>query len=263
MTPAMSRTGADAALRALVYELLDAHLDTIELAQRADGGRMPPLLRAGGYELAWRAHLDYLRALERTGRALLAVAAPPPLAPPPAAVASATPPPPPPPPTPPPRPAPARPPAAPPMRERPAPVSDAAVLIGIALALAVCGLVWLWGGLAGALFGRGWTSSALPELLEVLVRLPTHLGHPAAAWPAAARPRLPGTLALYLTLLALLTTAVAILRSALRLTGALGRGNGAGARWAGACELRTLRRGGDRRVRRPGRRAERSSATTC
>ena len=91
MTPAMSRTGADAALRALVYELLDAHLDTIELAQRADGGRMPPLLRAGGYELAWRAHLDYLRALERTGRALLAVAAPPPLAPPPAAVASATP----------------------------------------------------------------------------------------------------------------------------------------------------------------------------
>src|SRR5579875_3814167 len=71
MTPAMSRTGADAALRALVYELLDAHLDTIELAQRA--------------------HLDYLRALERTGRALLAVAAPPPLAPPPAAVASATP----------------------------------------------------------------------------------------------------------------------------------------------------------------------------
>jgi len=149
------------------------------------------------------------------------------------------------------------------MRERPAPVSDAAVLIGIVLALAVCGLVWLWGGLAGALFGRGWTSSALPELLEVLVRLPTHLGHPAAAWPAAARPRLPGTLALYLTLLALLTTAVAILRSALRLTGALGRGNGAGARWAGACELRTLRRGGDRRVRRPGRRAERSSATTC
>src|SRR5579875_1246411 len=101
MTPAMSRTGADAALRALVYELLDAHLDTIELAQRADGGRMPPLLRAGGYELAWRAHLDYLRALERTGRALLAVAAPPPLAPPPAAVASATPRTPPPPATPP------------------------------------------------------------------------------------------------------------------------------------------------------------------
>ena len=46
-------------LTALLYELLDAHLDTLELA-------------ADLLEERWRAHLDYLRALERTGRELLA-----------------------------------------------------------------------------------------------------------------------------------------------------------------------------------------------
>jgi hypothetical protein len=46
-------------LIALGYELLDAHLDTIDLA-----AEMP--------EDAWRAHLDYLRVLQRTGRGLLA-----------------------------------------------------------------------------------------------------------------------------------------------------------------------------------------------
>lgn len=54
MMPPPSRS-----LIALVYELLDAHQDTVEL----------------GAELAedsWQAHLDYLRALQRTGRELLA-----------------------------------------------------------------------------------------------------------------------------------------------------------------------------------------------
>jgi hypothetical protein len=48
-------------LTPLVYELLDAHRDTVELAD----------------ELAdepWRAHLDYLRTLQRKGRELLAQA---------------------------------------------------------------------------------------------------------------------------------------------------------------------------------------------
>jgi len=43
----------------LVYELLDAHEDTAVLA--ADLG-----------DLAWELHLDYLRALQRKGRELLA-----------------------------------------------------------------------------------------------------------------------------------------------------------------------------------------------
>jgi hypothetical protein len=49
-----------AELSPLVYELLDAHADTAALA--APLGRDP----------RWAAHLDYLRALQRTGRELLA-----------------------------------------------------------------------------------------------------------------------------------------------------------------------------------------------
>lgn len=53
------RAGA-AQLVALIYELLDAHADTAELATGlADDPR-------------WAAHVDYLRALQRTGRAVLA-----------------------------------------------------------------------------------------------------------------------------------------------------------------------------------------------
>jgi hypothetical protein len=44
----------------LIYELLDAHDDTARLA-----GHLVP-------DPDWRAHLEYLRALHRTGRELLA-----------------------------------------------------------------------------------------------------------------------------------------------------------------------------------------------
>jgi hypothetical protein len=44
----------------LVYELLDAHAETAELAAELGG------------EPRWAAHLDYLRALQRTGRETLA-----------------------------------------------------------------------------------------------------------------------------------------------------------------------------------------------
>ena len=53
-----------AGLAALAYELLDAHADT---AQLADG--LP-------YDRSWAAHLDYLRALQRKGREMLARTAP-------------------------------------------------------------------------------------------------------------------------------------------------------------------------------------------
>jgi hypothetical protein len=45
----------------LIYELLDAHDDTSRLA--AARGEVDP---------AWRAHLDYLRALQRKGREAIA-----------------------------------------------------------------------------------------------------------------------------------------------------------------------------------------------
>jgi len=45
----------------LIYELLDAHDDTAQLASAT-----------GVLEPAWRAHLDYLRALQRKGRETVA-----------------------------------------------------------------------------------------------------------------------------------------------------------------------------------------------
>jgi hypothetical protein len=51
---------ASAGLAELAYELLDAHTDT---AQMVDGLQDDP---------SWAAHLDYLRALQRKGREMLA-----------------------------------------------------------------------------------------------------------------------------------------------------------------------------------------------
>ena len=47
-------------LATLIYELLDAHADTAELAEELQD------------EPLWSAHLEYLRALQREGRAALA-----------------------------------------------------------------------------------------------------------------------------------------------------------------------------------------------
>jgi hypothetical protein len=44
----------------LIYELLDAHCDTAEMAEELMG------------DPSWQAHLDYLRALQRKGREVLA-----------------------------------------------------------------------------------------------------------------------------------------------------------------------------------------------
>jgi len=51
---------AQSGLADLVYELLDAHLDTMRLAE--------PLAQTS----EWAAHLDYLRGLQRVGRERLA-----------------------------------------------------------------------------------------------------------------------------------------------------------------------------------------------
>lgn len=47
-------------LSGLLYELLDAHVDTIKLADELED------------EQPWAAHLDYLRDLQRIGREALA-----------------------------------------------------------------------------------------------------------------------------------------------------------------------------------------------
>jgi type IV secretion system protein VirD4 len=120
---------------------------------------------------------------------------------------------------------------------------DVAVLVVIGCALAVGSLLWLWGGLAGALFGGGWPHVSAGQLPDVLIRLPTRLGDPAAAWPALARSRLPGPFGFYAAL-ALLGSGALGLSIAAGRSGALRAltSTGAGARWAGTRELRQLRR---------------------
>jgi hypothetical protein len=50
----------------LIYELLDAHGDTVEMATRME------TTCNGVAMLRWQAHIDYLRALQRKGREVLA-----------------------------------------------------------------------------------------------------------------------------------------------------------------------------------------------
>jgi len=58
--PTAHRTVLGSDLAALLHELLDAHTDTVVLAASPFD------------ELRWEAHLDYLRALHRAGREILA-----------------------------------------------------------------------------------------------------------------------------------------------------------------------------------------------
>ena len=60
---------------------------------------------------------------------------------------------------------------------------DVAALVVIAAAAGAVLLVWLWGGLAGLLFGRGWPPSSAGSAMLTALDLPAHLGTPAAAWP--------------------------------------------------------------------------------
>jgi type IV secretion system protein VirD4 len=116
------------------------------------------------------------------------------------------------------------------------------MLAVVGVAFAVLGALWLWGGVAGALFGGGWVRVSLTELLAVLVRLPGRLGDPALAWPAGVRGELPGPVPFYVALMLPLGAAVAayLLSARTGLWSALRRAEGA--RWAAGAELRHLRR---------------------
>lgn len=120
-------------------------------------------------------------------------------------------------------------------------ISDTVVLALIGGASALAAAVWLWGGLAGLLFGRGWPRVRAGQLAAVLVRLPARLAHPGTAWPRDVRGHLPGTAGFYTALIPLIGLVAALIVGALRsgLLTWLGR-RPAGARWAGAGELRAL-----------------------
>jgi type IV secretion system protein VirD4 len=68
-----------------------------------------------------------------------------------------------------------------------------------ASATALLAILWLWGALAGALFGSGWTPIPAGALFGVALRLPFDLGDPRAAWPTEAQGALPGTAGFYVT----------------------------------------------------------------
>jgi type IV secretion system protein VirD4 len=127
---------------------------------------------------------------------------------------------------------------------------DVAVLVAIGCVAAVAATVWLWGGLAGALFGNGWPRVGLDQLLGVVIRLPSRLSDPARAWPPIVRSRLPGAGGTYAALGLLATAAGGLGVIGWRAGGRLLPG-GAGARWARMGELRPLRRAV--RSRRTGR----------
>jgi type IV secretion system protein VirD4 len=120
-------------------------------------------------------------------------------------------------------------------------ISDAAMLALIGGVGVLAGAVWLWGGVAGLLFGGGWPRITAGQLPTVMVRLPARLAHPAAAWPRGTRALLPGAAGFYgaLTLLATMTVACGVAASRAGLLSWMGR-RSAAARWAGAGELRVL-----------------------
>lgn len=122
-------------------------------------------------------------------------------------------------------------------------VSDTAMLALIGSVLTAGALLWLWGGLAGAIFGGGWPPERIGDLLDVASHLPAHLSNPADAWPRGVRAGLPGPAGFYGALTVLAGAAGAALMLVRRVGGAaLLRRADHGAHWAAAADLGALRR---------------------
>jgi type IV secretion system protein VirD4 len=121
-------------------------------------------------------------------------------------------------------------------------ISDFAALVTIGAGLTVGVAVWLWGAVAGALFGSGWIHTGAGQVPRVLLRLPAHLADPAGAWPAGVRVRLPGPAGFYAALGLLGIAAGTLASCVVHLCGRGGtRPRSDGARWARPSDLRPLR----------------------
>ncbi|MGN6258332.1 MAG: type IV secretory system conjugative DNA transfer family protein [Solirubrobacterales bacterium] len=117
-----------------------------------------------------------------------------------------------------------------------------------AIGVALLAAIWLTGGLAGLLFGAGWTSIGAGEAAATALRLPSHLGDPRSAWPRPVRAALPGAAGFYFSaaLIAASLCALALLLRRFIEPGdlaALGRGQrrAPAARWASRRDLAPLR----------------------
>ena len=84
------------------------------------------------------------------------------------------------------------------------------LLVAIGTVVAVGGLVWLVGQVAGLLASGTWPEVPLSELPGILVRLRDHVGDPAAAWPTSVHGHLPGPLGIYATLAGILAIPLAL-----------------------------------------------------
>src|SRR3954469_21975275 len=93
--------------------------------------------------------------------------------------------------------------------------------IGLAGAVAAVvllgGLLWLWGGVAGLLFGRGWPEASVAEMGRVVWRLPSRLDDPGAGWPSGVGRELPGAIGFYFSLALLLVRLATLAVPAVRL----------------------------------------------
>ena len=131
---------------------------------------------------------------------------------------------------------------------------DGERVVWVGLAALVVGLAALWAtGMLAALLGGGWDPLPLDELPATAVRLLSHLGDPAAAWPAGRRRPMPGAVAFWLCALLVAAAMTLLALGAVRAAARLGvewPGGGSArrapsSRWARAGDLRTLM------VRRP------------
>ena len=121
-------------------------------------------------------------------------------------------------------------------------ISDFAALMMIGTGLTVGVAVWLWGSVAGAVFGSGWIETGAGQVPHVLLRLPAHLADPAGAWPASARARLPGPAGFYASLGLLGIAAGTLVSCVVHLRGGgSARRRSEGASWARPGDLRPLR----------------------
>ena len=83
-------------------------------------------------------------------------------------------------------------------RSGPGDAGEWLALSALAVAAALCVVIWLTGAAGGWLAsGRGPRLSA-SATLTVLIRLPSHLRDPRSAWPAPWPPRLPAAVWFYL-----------------------------------------------------------------
>jgi type IV secretion system protein VirD4 len=125
------------------------------------------------------------------------------------------------------------------MRDRHPPgTSEVVMLAAIGSALGLAFVVWLWGGVAGALFGEGWPTVGSGQLPSIVARLPARLSDPSNAWPGAVRAGLPGPAGFYAAL-ALVASGTAVAGLLLLRTRSLRR-PAPGARWARRGDLREL-----------------------